>query len=138
MLPEGWIEIAGVRFRCAIGITAKERETPREIAVDLSVRIDVGRAAGADTIDATVDYRALARRVIEFGEASRSQLVETLAARLAGAILDEFPAVQEVRLSVEKPGAVPAARSVRIAVSAGRPRAEGLSRGRRRSGSSRR
>jgi len=121
MVSAGWIEITGVRLQCVIGVSAKERERPREIVVDLSAKLDVAAAAAADSIDRTVDYRALTRRLIEAGEASRCQLVETLAALLARTILEEFPAVEELRLAVEKPGAVAAARSIRIVVTGVRP-----------------
>jgi FolB domain-containing protein len=115
MLPEGWLAIEGVRFRCIIGVTDRERESPQEIVADLHVKVDFEKAAASDSIRDTVDYRALTRRLIAAGEASRFHLVETLATHLVRVILHDFPSVQEARVEVEKPGALGSARSVRAA-----------------------
>src|SRR6266545_2026965 len=113
MLPGGWLAIEGIRFRCIIGVNEREREHPQEIVADLHVRVDFEKAAASDSIRDTVDYRALTRRLIAAGESSRFQLVETLATHLVRVILADFPSVHEVRVQVEKPGALSAARSVR-------------------------
>ena len=118
MLPAGWLAIEGVRFRCIIGVTDRERVSPQEIVVQFHVRVDFEKAVASDSIRDTVDYRALTRRVVAAGETSRFHLVETLAAHLVRVILDEFPGVQEARVEVEKPGALSAARSVRASTAA--------------------
>ena len=120
MLPTGWLAIEGVRFRCIIGVTDRERESPQEIVAQLHVKVDFAKAAATDSIRDTVDYRALTRRLIAAGETSSFHLVETLAAHLVRVILDEFPGVQEVRVEVEKPGALSVARSVRAMTAAQR------------------
>jgi 7,8-dihydroneopterin aldolase/epimerase/oxygenase len=116
MSSGGWLAIAGIRFQCIIGVTERERGSPQEIVADLHVRVDFDKAAASDSIQDTVDYRALARRLIAAGQSTRFHLVETLATHLGRVVLDDFPAVQEVRVEVEKPGALSAARSVRAVV----------------------
>ncbi len=113
MLPGGWLAIEGIRFRCIIGVNERERQSPQEIVADLYVKVDFEKAAASDSIQDTVDYRALTRRLIAAGESSRFQLVETLATHLIRVVLDDFASVQEARVQVEKPGALSAARSVR-------------------------
>ena len=113
MRSNSWLSIEGIRFRCIIGVTERERESAQEIVVDLGVRVDFEKAAASDSIHETVDYRAVTRRVIEAGERSSFRLIETLATHLARVILDDFARVQEVRVEVEKPNALSAARSVR-------------------------
>jgi dihydroneopterin aldolase len=115
-LPSGWLMLDGIRFRCVIGVTDGERASAQDVLASLSVKVDFGKAAASDCIEDTVDYRALARRVIEAGERSRVHLVETLAAHLAQVILGEFPGVEEIRVEVEKPGVLSTARSVRAVV----------------------
>jgi len=78
------------------------------------------RPALRNSIQDTVDYRALTRRLIAAGERSRFRLVEALASHLVRLILDDFPPVKEVRVEVEKPGALSAARSVRAVAAARR------------------
>jgi len=109
----GWLSIEGLRVRCIIGVTERERTTVQELVVDLGVKVDFDKAAAADSIQDTVDYRALTRRVIEAGEHSSFQLVESLAVHLGRIVLEEFARVEEVRVEVEKPHALSAARSVR-------------------------
>ena len=117
MLQAGWLAIEGVRFRCVIGVTDRERESPQEIVVQFHVRVDFEKAAASDSIRDTIDYRALTRRVVAAG-GTPLHLVETLATHLVRVILDEFPGVQEARVEVEKPGALSAARSVRASTAA--------------------
>ncbi|HXJ81294.1 MAG TPA: dihydroneopterin aldolase [Candidatus Methylomirabilis sp.] len=120
-LPAGWLVIEGIRFQCIIGVGERERESPQEIVAGLHVKVDVEKVAASDSIGDTVDYRALTQRVIAAGTSSRFRLVEALAAHLVRIILDEFPGVQEVRVEMEKPGALRgAARSVRAVVAAHR------------------
>jgi len=120
VLPEGWLAIEGIRFHCIIGVTDRERESPQEIIADLHVKVEFGKAAVSDSIQDTVDYRALTRRLIAAGTRSRFRLVEALATHLVRLILDDFPPVKEVRVEVEKPGALSAARSVRAVAAARR------------------
>jgi dihydroneopterin aldolase len=119
-LPAGWLAIEGIRFRCVIGVTDPERESPREIVAHLQVKTDFEKVAASDSIHDAVDYRALTRRLITAGETSRFHLVETLAVHLVRVILDEFPTVLEARIEVEKLGALTAAQSVKAAIAAGR------------------
>lgn len=109
----GWLSIEGLRVRCIIGVTDRERASVQELIVDLGVKVDFEKAAASDSIQDTVDYRALTRRVVEAAERSSFQLVESLAMHLARIALDEFARVEEVRVEVEKPHALNAARSVR-------------------------
>ena len=113
MLPHGWLAIEGIRFRCIIGVNAHERLNAQEIVADLHVEVDFDKAAASDSIWDAVDYRALTRRLIAAGETSRFQLLEALATHLVRVILADFPTVHEVRVEVEKPGALNTARSVR-------------------------
>ena len=122
MLPHGWLALEGIRFRCIIGVNAHERLNAQEIVADLHVEVDFDKAAASDSIWDAVDYRALTRRLIAAGENSRFQLLEALATHLVRVILADFPTVREVRVEVEKPGALNTARSVRaIAASRRQP-----------------
>ena len=60
-------------------------------------------------------YKSVAKRIIEFVEQSSFQLVETLAERIAGIIIDEF-GVSWVRVRLSKPGAIRGSREVGILI----------------------
>ena len=121
MLSEDRLRIEGLAFKCIIGVTGRERRMKQDILVTVEVGLDLSRVGLSDSIQDTVDYRGISRRVIAAGEASSFQLIETLAAHLGRTILQEFPRVQEARVEVEKPGALSSARSVRAIVVVRRP-----------------
>lgn len=121
MLSEDRLRIEGLAFKCVIGVTERERRMKQDILVTVEVGLDLSRVGLSDSIQDTVDYREISRRVIAVGEASSFQLVETLAAHLGRTILEDFPRVEAVRVEVEKPGALSAAKAVRAIVVARRP-----------------
>jgi dihydroneopterin aldolase len=75
----------------------------------------VRKAALTDSIEDTLNYKRVAKRVLAFIEASKFQLVETLAEHLAMLILEEF-GVEWVRIVLKKPGAVRSSRDVGVEV----------------------
>jgi dihydroneopterin aldolase len=76
---------------------------------------DVARAAATDAIADALDYKAVAKAVIDYVEKSSFQLVETLAERVAGLIIEQF-GVARVRLRVNKRGAIRGARDVGVMI----------------------
>jgi dihydroneopterin aldolase len=98
-----------------IGIFDWEREVKQTIAIDLEMSADIRRAARSDSIDDTLNYKAVAKRVLAFVQDSRFQLVETLAERVAGLILTEFP-VEWVRVTLHKPGAIRHSKDVGVMI----------------------
>lgn len=85
-----------------IGIYDWERETLQTLRFDLEFDWDIRQAASSDDIRDTLDYGAVAGRVVEFVSASRFRLIETLAERVAALLLAEFP-VHHLKLTLSKP-----------------------------------
>jgi len=83
--------------------------------LDLEVPVDCARAAEHDDVAHTVDYKAMAKRVIAFVSSSEFLLVETLAHRTAMLLIEEFD-IAWVRLSLNKPGAIRGSRDVGVTV----------------------
>ncbi|MGA8277286.1 MAG: dihydroneopterin aldolase [Rhodanobacteraceae bacterium] len=103
---------------CVIGIYDWERRIRQPVAIDLEMAFDNTRPAASDRIEDTLDYKAVAKRLIGFVEASEFQLVETLAERCADIVLAEFD-VGWLRLKLSKPGAVRGADNVGVAIERG-------------------
>ena len=97
--------IEDLRIETVIGVYDWEREIKQTIALDLEMAFDISKAAASDRIDDALDYKAVAKRLIQFVESSEFQLVEALAEHCAGIVLQEFP-VAWLRLKLRKPGAV--------------------------------
>ena len=104
-----------LRVDCIIGIWDWERQTRQTIVLDLDMGVDIRAAAASDDLRDTLDYKAVAKRVIAFVEASEFRLVETLAERVAGLILREFP-VPWLRLRLDKRGAIRGAGQVGLVI----------------------
>lgn len=101
-----------------IGIYDWERKEKQSIILDLDMAADIHRAAQTDSIEDTLNYKAVAKRLIEYVGASEFQLVETLAERVAEIVLNEF-GVKWLRLRVNKKGAVRYAGDVGVVIERG-------------------
>ncbi len=110
--------LRGLKAETVIGIYDWEREIRQSVILDLEMSTDVRRAAASEDIGDAVNYKAVAKRLVAFIEASEFKLVETLAERCAGIILDEFE-VEWLRLTLNKIGAVSAARDVGVIIERG-------------------
>ena len=98
-----------------IGIFPHERETPQEILINVTVYTDTHRAAQTDDIADCIDYDSLSKKIKSHAESAARLTVEALANDLVAICLQE-KGVEKAIVRVEKPGAVPSARSVGVEV----------------------
>jgi dihydroneopterin aldolase len=112
------VYISDLRIETVIGIYDWEREIRQIVSIDLEMAADNRRAAATERIEDALNYKAVAKRVIQFVEESEFQLVETLAERIAEIVLDEFD-VDWLRLKLGKPGAVTGSREVGVIIERG-------------------
>ena len=112
------IFIRDLRIDTLIGIYDWERAIKQTLSFDLDMATDIARAAASDDIKDTLNYKAVAKRIIAFVESSEFQLVETLAERVAELVREEF-AVPWLRLTVNKGGAVRGAKAVGVIIERG-------------------
>jgi 7,8-dihydroneopterin aldolase/epimerase/oxygenase len=94
------IELNGLELFGYHGVEERERRDGQRFLLDLW--LEPTEPPAADRIDAAIDYREVAACAREISDASRFQLLETLAAAVADAILERFP-VEHVRVRVRKP-----------------------------------
>ena len=104
-----------LRVETVIGIYEWERRVRQTVSINLEIGADIRRAAASDSIEDTLNYKAVAKRLIEFVEGSSFQLVETLAERIAGIVCTEFD-VGRVKVTLNKPGAIRGARDVGVCI----------------------
>ena len=113
------IFLTSLSTEAVIGIFDWERKIKQRIEIDLELSLDLSAAAKSDSIDDTLNYKSVAKRVLAFVGESRFQLVETLAERIAGLVLAEFP-IARVRVTVHKPGAIRNSSDVGVIIERGR------------------
>jgi 7,8-dihydroneopterin aldolase/epimerase/oxygenase len=107
------IFIHALKTEAIIGIFDWERQVKQTVIVDIEISADINRAALSDSIDDTLNYKRIAKRVLAFVEESKFHLVETLAEHIAMLLLEEF-GVAWVGLSLSKPGAIRGSRDVGV------------------------
>lgn len=112
------IFISDLRIETIIGIYDWERKVRQTISLDLEMATDIRKAAASDSIEDTLNYKAVAKRLIAFVGDSEFQLVETLAERIAGIVMQEF-GVSWLRLKLHKPGALRGSRDVGVMIERG-------------------
>ena len=98
------IELRGLRVFARHGVLDTERRAGQEFLVDAVLWLDTRPAAAGDDLTQTVDYGALADRLVRLAEEPPVRLIETLAERLAADCLSEY-LVAEVEITVHKPQA---------------------------------
>lgn len=112
------IYLRDLRIETIIGIFDWEREIKQTVSFDLDMAAHIRRAAASDSIEDTLDYKAVSKRIISYVEASSFQLVETLAEKVAEIILNEFN-VGWVRVRLDKGEAVRGASGVGVIIERG-------------------
>ena len=112
------IFLRGLKIETVIGIFDWERSVKQTVVFDLEMAADISKAALSDSIEDTLNYKSIAKRLIEFVGNSKFHLVETLAERSAQMVLKEFN-VSWLRLTLNKPGAVRGARDVGVIIERG-------------------
>jgi dihydroneopterin aldolase len=107
--------IESLMVETVIGIFDWEREIRQAVSLDLEMEFDIRKAAASDSIEDTLDYKAVSKRLIHFIEQSEFQLVESLAEKCAAIVLEEFP-VGWLKLKLSKPGAVRGSSAVGVII----------------------
>ncbi len=112
------IFIRELRIETVIGIYDWERQIKQVVCLDLEMGTDIRKAAASDSIEDTLNYKAIAKRLLQFVGDSQFFLVETLGERIAELVMTEFE-VPWLRLTLSKPGAVRGSREVGIIIERG-------------------
>ncbi len=100
-LKDSFIQLRGLRFHAYHGVAAQERLVGNDYVVDLRLHVNVDKAMRSDNVDDTVNYAEVFQAVRE-QMAHPSDLVEHVAGRIAQAVLDRWPQVADVTVSVTK------------------------------------
>jgi 7,8-dihydroneopterin aldolase/epimerase/oxygenase len=107
------IFIHALKTETIVGIFDWERQVKQSVVMDIEFSADIAKAARSDSIDDTLNYKGVAKRVLAFVDESSFHLVETLAENVAMLILEEF-GVSWVGITLSKPGAIRNSRDVGV------------------------
>ncbi|MDO5635233.1 MAG: dihydroneopterin aldolase [Micrococcus sp.] len=99
------IRLTGLRAYGYHGVLDHERRDGQLFITDVVMHADVAEAAAHDDLAKTVNYADVAETVIGVVTGEAMDLIETLADRVARAILAEQPLTNTVEVTVRKPQA---------------------------------
>ena len=112
------ITISDLEVFFQVGVTEEERAKAQRLLITVELDHDFTTAAARDNLADTIDYAAVADRVLHFGNGCHWELIETLAAEIATMLLEEF---NPRRVTVEvKKFIIPQARHISVRLSRAR------------------
>ena len=109
------ILIKDLVVRGILGINPDERINRQDILVNVTMWADTAAAGASDDIADAVNYKTITKRIVAHIEEGEPMLVERLVQEIADICLDD-KRVEQVEVTVEKPGALRFARSVGITI----------------------
>ncbi len=102
-MNEDRILLEGMIFYGRHGTLPAERELGQRFTVDIELRCDLRPAGLSDDLAKTVDYGEVHRQAREIAEGPPAGLTETVAEKIAAAVLERHILVEAVRVKVTKP-----------------------------------
>lgn len=113
------IYIRDLRLRCIVGIYPEERTNKQDVLINVVMWCDLRPAAETDQIEDTVNYKFVKKGIAALVEGSEYLLIERMAGAIADLCLKER-GVEQVQVTVDKPGALRFARSVAVEITRSR------------------
>jgi 7,8-dihydroneopterin aldolase/epimerase/oxygenase len=101
----GAIFVNGLVLHAYHGVMPHEAKVGQPFVLDLMLDIDLAEASRTDTLKHTVSYEQLVKTASDAFGARRYRLVEAAAGAVADAVLERYPQVKSVRVTVRKPHA---------------------------------
>ncbi len=99
------IIIKGLRLFAYHGVNQEEKEQGQDFVFDIVLSVNMNRACSSDNVEDTVSYAKVVKTVRRVFTAEKYDLIEKCADITAKAILEEYPAVFSVDLTLKKPHA---------------------------------
>lgn len=103
------IFVNGLVLHAYHGVMPHEGKVGQPFIIDLVLDIDLANAVKSDKLADTVSYDAVVNIVSRTFTGKRYRLVEAAAGAVADAVLQNFPRVETIRITVHKPHAPVAA-----------------------------
>ena len=107
--------IENLEIETIIGIFGWEREVKQIVRISLEMRFDISKAGKSDKIDDALDYKKIGKSIVNLVENSSFFLVEKMAEEIASLVLTNEQ-IEEIKLRVEKPGALRGSKSVGVEI----------------------
>ena len=84
------ITVRDLEVSYRLGVPDEERAKPQRLLASLELISEFSRAAATDDLRETIDYYAVSRRLLSYGEGREWKLIEKLAVDIAEMLLAEY------------------------------------------------
>ena len=101
IIKEQYITLKNLRFYAYHGAEAQETVVGGWFTVDVVITTDATVAVQTDDLNGTINY-AMVTDVVKEQMQIRSSLIEHVAGRIAKSLLDGFPSINKVTVTVSK------------------------------------
>ncbi|WP_432454529.1 MULTISPECIES: dihydroneopterin aldolase [unclassified Agarivorans] len=98
-----------------IGAYEWEKQIKQKLLIDLEMAWDNRPAAAGDDLSLALDYASVSQAVSNLVGGEAHELVETVAEKVADLLIQQY-AVPWLKVTINKPGAVPFASSVGVQI----------------------
>lgn len=99
------IIINGLKLFAYHGVNPEEKENGQIFIIDLEALTSLERAGETDCLDDTVSYAKIIKTVRRVFCEKKYDLIERAARVTADAVLEEYPAIEKIKIIVKKPDA---------------------------------
>lgn len=96
------IQLKGLVFHGYHGVLPEENILGQKFVIDATIFSDLRQAGKTDELNDTLDYASIYDKIKDVVEGRPFKLVEALAERIAGTILEESK-VESVQVTIQKP-----------------------------------
>jgi len=107
------INIENLRLRTTVGIYEWEQQVKQDIIINIEIEFDGREAIEKDSIEHTVDYKTITKKIIAMVEDTKYNLIEKISGDVVKLIMEDEK-VQRASVKVDKPGALRFADSVSV------------------------
>ena len=97
--------VSGLALHAYHGVMQHEAKVGQTFKLDLMLDIDLTEASRTDMLKHTISYDLVAKTASEAFCSRRYRLVEAAAGAVAEAVLEHYPQVRRIRVTVHKPHA---------------------------------
>jgi len=99
------INIENLRLRTTVGIYEWEQKVKQDIIINIEIEFDGREAIEKDSIEYTVDYKTITKRIIAMVEDTKYNLIERISGDVVKLIMEDNK-VRSASVKVDKPGAL--------------------------------
>lgn len=99
------ITLSGVRARGFHGVLPEETRMGQEFSVDITATVDLHQASRSDELGDTINYAELAEIAHAVITGAPKQLIEAVGGDIADQVMEKFPRIADVAVTVHKPAA---------------------------------